>query len=118
MRSQIKSSHLLQASSPPGGTKEAYAQHLTYFNKRNRSTCPRQAFLKDLALDVKKWKLEGDQLIVMGNMNEDITTDSIGEWCNSLGLRELIIDRHGYQCHPTVKSNLSGIPIDGIWGTH
>eukprot|EP00957_Ditylum_brightwellii_P007044 533304-Ditylum_brightwellii.AAC.1 len=51
-------------------------------------------------------------------MNEDIRTDSIGGWCNSLGLRKLIIDRHVYQGHPMVKSNFSGIPIDSIWGTH
>ena len=51
------------------GAGYAYMQHLTSFNKINRDIFPRQAMLDDIITDTVKWKEDGDQIIIMDDIN-------------------------------------------------
>lgn len=103
---------------PPGpGSSSVYAQHLTYFSDTGRSACPRQAFLDDLRSEICKWKEEGDQVLVMGDINDPINSHKIRAFFAKLGMRELITEKHGTSGPATTRSNKSDEAIDGIWGT-
>ena len=52
-------------------------QHLTRFNKINRYICPRQAMLDDLITEAFKWKVYGDQIIIMGEINVYVESKDI-----------------------------------------
>ena len=45
-------------------------QHLTRFNKINRYICPSQAMLDEISIETVKWNEYGDQIIIMGDINE------------------------------------------------
>ena len=49
------------------GVSTVYTQQLTHLG-----TDPIEAFYKDLGTVILKWQEEGDQLIIMGDWNEDI----------------------------------------------
>ena len=99
---------------PSGRT--VYAQHLKYFADAGNIRCPREAFLQDLEGQVTTWREEGDQLLFMADMNEHVLGRGLRKFFTQLGMRELILDKHGAG-PATTRSNNSDRAIDGIWGT-
>ena len=61
---------------------------------------------------------EGDQILILGDLNEYINSRRIRSFFSNLGLRELILERHGTNGPATTRSNTSQQAIDGIWATH
>jgi hypothetical protein len=58
----------------------AYQQHRRYFiTKKGDLTCPRTKFRVDFVAQLKKWREEGDRLIVCLDANEHIYKKSIGQ---------------------------------------
>eukprot|EP00957_Ditylum_brightwellii_P049612 3763361-Ditylum_brightwellii.AAC.1 len=96
-----------------GGSNSAYAQQLRYFDKIKQQCCPRKQILDDLASNIRQWKEEHEQVILMGDVNKFIGSDEIQQWCESLGLRELITEKHGLG-PATTRSNKSMQAIDGV----
>ena len=47
----------------------AYMQHLTRFNQISIYICPRQDITDKLSKETVKWKEDGDQIIIMGDIN-------------------------------------------------
>ena len=47
--------------------------------KEKDRTCPRTRFKKDLLAQFRKWREQGDRLIVCMDVNEDIYRKSIGK---------------------------------------
>ena len=90
-------------------------QYLTRFNKINRHVCPRQAIMYDLRTEMLKWKEDGDQIITMGNAY--VESKYITDLFDKLGMRELIIKRHGKTITDTTIGNRLGQAIYGIWVT-
>ncbi len=58
----------------------SYQQHRRYFiTKKGNLTCPRTKFREDLITQLKKWREDGDRLIVCLDANEHIYEKSIGK---------------------------------------
>ena len=56
----------------------SYQQHRRYLIKKEKdTTCPRKRFKEDLLLQLKKWRQDGECLIVCMDVNEDIYRKSI-----------------------------------------
>ena len=53
------------------------AQHKRFFQECNDDQEPRQAFHEDLAQELDKWLMEGDQIITGGDINTDVHHQSI-----------------------------------------
>eukprot|EP00978_Attheya_sp_CCMP212_P034895 scaffold148991_cov39-Attheya_sp.AAC.1 len=51
---------------------------------------PIQRFLDDVCTDIAVWKLEGDQVVVMGDFNEDVRTEPLKSMFAKLSMREII----------------------------
>mmetsp|Transcript_53808 Transcript_53808/g.161028 ORF Transcript_53808/g.161028 Transcript_53808/m.161028 type:complete len:426 (-) Transcript_53808:3458-4735(-) len=102
---------------PNEGSGSVYAQKLTFLSSINREVCPRQAFLDGLASAVTEWKAAGNQLLIMGDINEYISSHKMKAFFATLGMREMIMEGHGNSGPADTRSNRSDVAIDGIWGT-
>ena len=96
-----------------------YQQHRRFWvTQRKDLTCPRKRFHDDLVAQLKKWREEGDRLVVCLDANEDIYKKSLGKsLTKSDGLRmsEVVGDFMGKKIGPTFFRGSK--PIDGIWAT-
>jgi exonuclease III len=80
----------VKPSSPAASS--VYSQHERYFDRQDRVVDLRQAWLDDLAKDIVKWNEEGDQLIFLGDLNEDLNCDKLHNFFQWLGMQEVILD--------------------------
>ena len=97
----------------------SYQQHRRFFiNKKKDLTCPRTKFRDDLIAQLKKWRDEGDRLIVCLDANENIYKKSIGKALTALdglAMTEVVGAYTGEQIGATFFRGSN--PIDGIWAT-
>jgi len=71
-----------------------YQQHVGHWSKQGINRCPKEQFLQDLDKNITQWQEEGDQIVVMVDMNEDIQAIQLKEFCNKLNLVEGIAHLH------------------------
>ena len=76
---------------------------------------PTKRFWRDLGNQILEWKAKGEQLIISGDWNEDVTGHNITEWMALFNLKELVTSLHEGRPPPTF--NRGRDPIDGIFGT-
>ena len=102
------------------GCLSIWSQHKAYFHSINDDRDPRQAFMQDLETEAKSWLDAGDQLIIGGDLNDDIFSQDIRAlFEDKLHLKDLIYTRHPQEKSPaTYARNGSHKTIDGLWGTH
>ena len=70
----------------------------------------------DLHDQIVQCKGEGYQIILIGDLNEHILSKNT-TFLSSIGMREIILKRHGKKAPATTRSNKIIQPIYGIWGT-
>ena len=90
------------------GLNTVYEQQLSYFNHN-----PIQQFWNDLARAISSWQSSGEQLILMGDWNEEITGENLTLWMRTFGLTEAITSLHGQTPPPTYHRGSHA--IDGIY---
>jgi len=90
-----------------------YSQHLCRLAELNDDRDPLQAFDEDLSEAITKWNEDGDIIIVGVDYNGDVRSDATAEFFNNLGLREVILERHGMSAPETYADGSK--PIDGIF---
>jgi len=74
--------------------------------------------MEDLATEIQEWIQEGDQVIVGGDLNEEIRGPAVKEFFANLGMQTLLFQKHEETDAPTTFfRNKSGKVLDGIWGT-
>jgi hypothetical protein len=59
----------------------------------------------------------GDQLIFMGDLNDDVHSTKIVQFFEDLSMREIITGTHNLQQAPNTY-NRESKAIDGIWATY
>jgi len=77
------------------------------------SVCPRKKLLEDLHNQVTQWQSNGDSIIIMGDMNEDIWEDPVLSVATNMGVTDAVTTQHGNQSPNT--HNRGSMPIDGIF---
>ena len=83
------------------GERTAWSQHKAYFNDNNDDRDPRDAFLEDLKSEIQEWTQVGDQIIVGGDLNDEIRGPSIKAYFEDLGMHNLIFQKHDETLAPT-----------------
>ena len=73
------------------GPTTAYSQQQRYLNIINDKRDPRQAFLEDLGKNIEKWHNDGDQIILMADLNTDVTNKEITLWRERHRLKDVYI---------------------------
>jgi len=75
--------------------------------------CPRVKILADLKEEVVKWQADGDHVMILADMNDDVNTPALIQFCQDLNLVEAISTLHGPAQKPTHQRGR--LAIDGIY---
>ena len=87
-------------------------------NKFNDCTCPRTRLRNDLFNQLKKWRDDGDRIILGMDANEHIYKKGLGKMVvDQLGMVEVVGEFTGKKIGATYFRNQSNKPIDAIWAT-
>jgi len=94
--------------------------HLTTYQQQIRGQsihepfmCPRKKLLQDLQAQIIEWRSDGDQVIILADMNDDVWEDPILALATRTGLHDAVISQHGPGTPNT--HNRGSTPIDGIF---
>lgn len=102
----------------PKGPKTVYRQHMNYIYEQGHSTTPYQLFVDDLSQQLKRWRAQGDRILLFIDANEHILRGPIATRLRSddIELHEAghRFWDHGSEPHTYVDGSL---PIDGIFAT-
>ena len=77
--------------------------------------CPRKAWQEDLCKEIKKWKEDGDQIILFADINQNVRSPAIVEAFAEVQMRDLLAERHGP--HMPFTHFDGSEPVDGVWAT-
>ena len=101
----------------PHSANGAYQQHSRYFLSKQNNTCPGHQFLLDLKDFLQKCLLNHEQIIVMGDFNDEITQAPISTFFHSLDMHNIILSHSSHlplQCHTYIRGHTT---IDGVFAT-
>eukprot|EP00978_Attheya_sp_CCMP212_P009877 scaffold23498_cov62-Attheya_sp.AAC.4 len=82
-----------------------------------QSMNPIQRFLHDVCTDIAVWKLEGNQVVLMGDFNEDVRSEPLKSMFAKLSMREIITTVNDPSTKAPGTFNRESTPIDGMWAT-
>ena len=94
------------------GERTVHRQHERFFNRIGDTRCPRTAMGEDLCRAISEWQESGDQIILMLDANENVSTGSFHLSLHQLGLTEAISHRH-HLLGGAPTHNRGSFPIDG-----
>ncbi len=100
-----------------GGSNTTYSQQQRYFDQNELDLEPRQAFLDDLKILIQACHEEGDQIILMMDCNEEVTSPNLRRWLRQVRLSETVSSFHNREKGPATYHRGSK-QIDGIFSSH
>ena len=74
----------------PNSSNGVYQQHSRYFLSKHNVTSPRTQWLSDLHTFITTCIQNSEQIIVMGDFNDDVTTQPISNFFTSLQMHNLL----------------------------
>jgi len=89
-----------------------YQQQVRYFATINCTDSPKQKFLRDLEKEILTWQAEGDTVILVVDMNEDVRASAIQDMLWAVRLAD---DPTTHHVSPPATYNCGTNPIDGIY---
>ena len=93
-------------------------QHKHCLLSQNDDRDPQVAFWEDLRKEAQEWIQEGDQLIIGGDVNDEVRDPTAETFFLHLGMHNLIFEHHSPDGAPTAFfRNTNGRVMDGLWGT-
>jgi exonuclease III len=96
------------------GAATVWNQQKTFFEEKLLGIDPIDAFYEDLTKAVKQRLQDGDQLVLMLDLNDDIRTSPFTVMMQNIGMTQLLSYRHGDATMP--RSFQHGQrPIDGLY---
>ena len=103
----------------PNSNNGAYQQHSRFFLHKEITTCPRDKFLIDLQTFLLQCKNNNEQIIVMGDFNDDINKPPISNFFDDLDMKNLLSNIHDFNpSNQQSTFNRGHATIDGIFATH
>jgi len=91
------------------GPLTTYQQQLHHGYKTKNYTCLRTKFLQDLSKDIQKWTEEGEEIIVLADMNKDVVAKDIKQFCKDTNMTDAIAALHGNAPIPTHQQGSKAI---------
>jgi hypothetical protein len=91
-----------------------WTQHKTYFEEKLSGKDPIDTFYENITKAIEQWLREGDQLVLMLDLNDDIQTSPFTVMMEKIGMTQLLSYRHG---NATMPNTFQGgrRPIDGLY---
>jgi exonuclease III len=84
------------------GSRTAHTQQVSLLVRQSRTVSPRRAFIMDFMTQVTEWRAEGFELVIAGDINEELGNDINGfaSISSKHNLVEIIQHRHGIAGEP------------------
>ena len=98
------------------GPASVATQHRRYYDKKSIPGECNKIWWKDFKQALDKWYQNGENIIVAGDVNEEVQSESIQAIFNEYEMRECLTERHD-ETPETCKQNNKNKTIDGIWAT-
>jgi len=98
---------------PSNGPMSTYQQQVRFWSSKNLDCCPRSKLLEDLKVEIQSWQDAGEQVILLADMNDEVTAQPFHKFCQDLNLVEAISTLHGRSPLPTHQRGSKA--IDGIY---
>jgi len=98
---------------PGNGPLSTYQQQIRFWSGKKMDCCPRVKILADLKEEVVKWQADGDHVMILADMNDDVNTPALIQFCQDLNMVEAISTLHGPAQKPTHQRGR--LAIDGIY---
>jgi len=98
---------------PSLGPPSTYQQQVRYWSSKRINCCPREKWLTDLQHQILLWQEEGNYIVLLADMNKDVISKDIQQFCQELNLIEAISTIHGWSPIPTHQWGSKA--IDGIY---
>jgi len=76
------------------GASSVWNQHKRYLLSQNDDRDPQVAFWEDLRKEAQEWLREGDQLIIGGDINDEVRDPAVETFFSDLGMHNLIYEHH------------------------
>ena len=96
-----------------GGNQESvYSQHKRYLAKNRDKRDPLVALDEDLIKTIWEHQEKGENIILMGDFNNNVRKGRIKKITTQLQLSETIIKRHGNNPPATQERNQKRTPVD------
>ena len=100
------------------GTVAVYAQQKCYLQEHNDDRDPRTAFKEDFAAELAEWIDQGDQVLVGGDINQEVSDDEIQAIFAEHDMQNIMLEAHGtHHNKPTYYRTESDRVVDGMWAT-
>jgi hypothetical protein len=98
------------------GPNTTYSQQQRYLDRHGDSRCPRDAMLTDLVNCIQSWRIQGDQIVLMADFNENVDGDRLKQWSENLQLINAISRLHAIENEATYHRGTYS--IDAIMVSH
>jgi hypothetical protein len=97
--------------------ESVWDQHSQYFEARGEIRDPRVMFKSDLLSLLRRWKASGDEILMMGDFNENVYSGAISTALagEDLCMTEICYRTTGKHLPPTHRRGST--PIDAVFGT-
>jgi len=95
------------------GHLTTYQQQIRWLATAGCTIWPRKKILDDLQEQVIQWHSDGDSVIIMADMNEDVREDPMLAVVTNMGVANAVTTQHGHQSPNT--HNQRSAPIDCIF---
>jgi len=90
-----------------------FAEYQNFWTSKRLNCCPRSKWLIDLQQQIAQWQEEGNNIVLLADMNDDVLSKEIQKFCHELNLVEAISMLHGKSPVPTHQRGSK--VIDGIY---
>jgi hypothetical protein len=102
-----------------GGALTVWSQHKIYLQAHNDDRDPCDAIFEDLGAHIiKQWILDGDQVVVGGDLNHQVLSNQVIDMFATFHMTNIVFDKHGSTGAPsTYYLHEDGRIVDGLWGT-
>ena len=92
-------------------------QHIRYFESRGEVRHPRQMFQADLLLLIRSWKTAGDEIILMGDFNENVYKGNLARSLLHKDIRMSKLCQHMTGSRLPSTHIRGSVPIDAVFAT-
>jgi hypothetical protein len=94
-----------------GNAGSTWNQQQYYADIKNSKLNPHEQWIFDLRILIEQWLMEGDSIVLMVDLNDDVRTSQVATSMVRMGLKEIVTSKHQA---PNTHQRGSR-PIDGIF---
>jgi len=98
---------------PSLGPLLTYQQQVQFWSSKQKNCCPRTKWLQDLQQQIGQWQEDGDFIVLLADMNDNINSKDLKKFCQELNLAEAISSL--YSQSPVPSHQWGSKAIDRIY---